>query len=140
MNAIFKNKIDVIPTSLSISKDNLWQLINKISSVLILDINDLTILFVNPNSLKELKIIEQDDTLEISSVLGKKFKFPITYGEKNQIVLRTIDNKEALIEIRSAIVTWKGSPAYLILMNSFITVCKDCELIKVHAIDNFNSD
>ena len=127
---IFSNKIDILPKGLAISKDSLWQLINKISSVLIVDINDQTILFANPNSLKELRIIEHDPELQLTSFLGKKFKHPITYGEKIQIVLRTIDNFEALIEIRSSIVSWRGSPAYLLLINSFISLCDNCTTIK----------
>ncbi len=130
MDIKFSNRIDILPKELSISKDLLWQLINKVSSVLIVDINDLIILFANPNSLKELKIIEQDADLQIASILGKRFRYPITFGEKTQIVLRTLENTDALIEIRSSIISWQGSPAYLLLVNSFISFCEDCELIK----------
>ena len=127
---IFSNKIDILPPGLAISKDSLWQLINKISSVLVVDINDQTILFANPNSLKELRIIEQDSELQIASLLGKKFKYPITYGEALKLVLRTLDNYDALIEIRSSIVSWRGSPAYLLLINSYISFCDDCTRLR----------
>ena len=127
---IFSNKIDILPSGLAISKDSLWQLINKISSVLIVDINNLTILFANPNSLKELRIIEQDPDLQLTTILGKKFRHPITYGEKNQLVLRTKDGFDALVEIRSSIVSWRGSPAYLLLINSFISLCENCSSVK----------
>ncbi len=127
---IFSNKIDILPQGLAISKDSLWQLINKISSVLIVDINDQTILFANPNSLKELQIIEQDPELQVASILGKPFKYQITYGEKMQLVLRTKDNFDALIEIRSSIVSWRGSPAYLLLINSFVSFCDDCNRLR----------
>ena len=130
LDQIFKNRIDILPQGLAISKDSLWQLLNKISSVLIVDINDFTILFANPNSLKELRIIEQDNELLISELLGRKFRYPVIYGEKNQLVLRTLDNNDALIEIRLSIVSWRGSPAYLLLMNSFISFCEDCHVIK----------
>lgn len=126
MDSIFSNRIDILPPGLAISKDSLWQLINKISSVLILDINDNTILFANPNSIKELRVIEQDDKLLIPQILGKKFKFQITYGDKNQFVLRSLDGNEILLEIRSSIVSWKGLPAQLILMNSFESFCDNC--------------
>ena len=130
LDQIFKNRIDILPQGLAISKDSLWQLLNKISSVLIVDINDFAILFANPNSLKELRIIEQDNELLIPEILGKKFRYSVIYGEKNQLVLRTLDNTDALIEIRLSIVSWRGSPAYLLLMNSFISFCEDCTVIK----------
>lgn len=127
---LFSNKIDIIPASLSISKDSLWQLINKVTSVLIVDINDLIILFANPNSMKELKIIEQNNSLQISDVIGKPFKYPITFGEKNQFILRTLDNFDALIEVKCSIVTWRNSPAYLLTINSFISKCENCKTLK----------
>lgn len=136
MDLIFNNRIDILPKDLAVSKDLLWQLINKVSSVLIVDINDSTILFANPNSLKELRIIEQDDELQIHSLLGKKFRYPITYGEKMQIVLRTLTNQDTLIEINSSIVSWQGSPVYLLLINSFTSFCEDCTLIKQISKEN----
>ena len=130
MDSLFTNKIDIIPPALAISKDSLWQLINKVSSVLIVDINDSTIVFANPNSLCEIRIIEQDDELQLTNKLGKRFKNPITNGEINRLVLRTLDNLDELIEIRSSIVNWRGSPAYLLLINSFISQCEDCKTLK----------
>ena len=130
MDLIFNNRIDILPKDLAVSKDLLWQLINKVSSVLIVDINNSTILFANPNSLKELRVIEQDDELQIHSVLGKKFRYPITYGEKTQFVLRTLDNRDILIEINSSIVSWQGSPVYLLLINSYMSFCEDCNVIR----------
>ena len=130
MDSLFTNKIDIIPPALAISKDSLWQLINKVSSVLIVDINDSTIVFANPNSLREIRIIEQDNELQLTNILGKRFKYPITYGEINRLELRTLDNLDALIEIKSSIVNWRGSPAYLLLINSFISQCEDCKSLK----------
>lgn len=126
----YLNKIDIIPNNLIISKDSLWQFINKVTSVLVVDINDNSILFANPNSIKELRIIEQDNELQLADVIGRKFKLIITYGEKNQFVLRTWDNREALIEITSSIVSWRGSPAYFLTLSSFVSMCNNCIKIK----------
>lgn len=113
------NKVDIIPPNLAISKDTLWQIINNAASVLIVAINDQSILFANPNSIKELRVIENNMDLGISDVLGLQFKFPITFGEKFKIVLKAKDGLEILLEIDNFIITWDDSPAYMLIIKSY---------------------
>ncbi len=120
MESYFLNKVKILPSNLSISKENLWQILNNASSVLILDINNQQILFANPNSLKELRIIEKNNNLTLSDVLGLKFRFPITYGEKFKITLKTEDEFDVSLEIDNFIITWDDSPAFMLIMKSCI--------------------
>lgn len=120
MESYILNKIEIIPPNLSISKENLWQIINNASSVLIVDINNQQILFANPISLKELRIIEKNKYLNVSDVIGLKFRFPITYGEKFKILLKTEDDFDVSLEIDNFIVTWDESPAFMLIMKSCI--------------------
>ena len=120
MESSILNKVKIIPPSLTISKEILWQIINNATSVLIVDINNQSILFANPNSIKELRIIENNDKLGISDVCGLKFKFPITFGEKFKIVLKTKHDPDILMEIDNFIITWDENPAYLLIIKSYI--------------------
>lgn len=120
METISKNKIDILPSNLTVSTENLWQIINKTISVLIVDINKSTILFANPNSLKELKVIQDNYDLTISTALGKPFNVPITYGEKNELVLKQQNGSIVTIEIDHSLTIWDDKPAYMIIMKSII--------------------
>ena len=120
MESYVFNKVNILPTSLLISKDDLWQIINNATSVLIVDINDQTILFANPNSIKELRIIENNEELVISEIVGKKFKFPIIYGEKFRIDIQTKQGLDVSIEMDNFVITWNDSPAYFLIIKSCI--------------------
>ena len=113
-------KIDILPTNLSISTDQLWQIINKSTSVLIIDVNNLSILFANPNSLKELKILENNPNLTISSILGTKFKIPINYGENFTLNLQSQEGIDTTIEMDNSLVIWDNSPAYMVILKSCV--------------------
>lgn len=118
LEIVFSNKIDILPNELSVSKENLWQVLNNLTSILIVDIIDQKILFANPNSIRELRIIEKDDKLIIPNVIGRKLSLPLSYGEKNQFNFIIDNDKQVLIEIKTSFVTWTDSPAYLLTLSS----------------------
>ena len=114
------NKIDILPNALEISKESIWQVLNNIASILIVDINDQKILFANPNSIKELRVIEDDSRLVLSEAIDRKLKLPLTYGEKNSFEFTLKENIKITIEFKMSIVSWDKNPAYLLILSSSI--------------------
>ena len=115
MDVSYARKVNVIPEELNVSKDNIWLLLNKITSILIVEIDQISkkILFSNANA---------NRLFNSPNLVGKAFTYGrIAYGEPT-----FFKYKELLYEMRTSVVTWNNKPAYFIVIerNSFININK----------------
>ena len=113
MDVFYSKKVYVIPEELNISKDSIWILLNKIASLLIVELDSKKILFSNAIA---NRLFDSED------LVGEEFTYGrISYGEPT-----VFKYKEILYEMRTSIVTWNNKPAYLICIEptAFININK----------------
>lgn len=103
MDVLFSRKVNLIPEKLSISKDSIWLLINKISALLIIEIEKShKILYCNPNA---------NRIFSENSLIGNKFSYPIEIGDKNFILVNKVQ-----YTMKTSICSWENQPTYLVLI------------------------
>jgi diguanylate cyclase (GGDEF)-like protein len=91
------------------SENRYKQLIEQNADGIILIDRTKNILFVNPAAERLFKKKSEE-------LIGSVFEYNFTENEKNEIILSFAENKEAIIEIKAVLTSWKDRECYLISM------------------------